>query len=46
MRILGIGPGRIVGEAYRYLLEIRLDEGILGVDEAQRRLEEWFASRA
>ena len=46
MRILSIGPGRVVGEAYRYLLEIRLDEGLLGADEAQRRLEEWFASRA
>jgi poly(A) polymerase len=45
MKILGIGPGRDVGEAYRFLLEIRLDEGPLGVDEAQRRLEEWFARR-
>ena len=27
MEILGIGPGREVGEAYRFLLELRLDEG-------------------
>ena len=38
MRILGIPPGRDVGEAYRFLLELRLDEGPLGAEEAQRRL--------
>ena len=27
MEILGIGPGREVGEAYRFLLELRLDHG-------------------
>ena len=27
MEILGIGPGREVGEAYRHLLELRLDHG-------------------
>ena len=46
MRILGIAPGREVGEAYRFLLELRLDEGPLGEDEAQRRLQQWWASRA
>jgi len=41
MRILGLTPGREVGEAYRFLLELRLDEGPLGEDEAERRLREW-----
>ena len=28
--VLGIPPGREVGEAYRFLLDLRLDEGVLG----------------
>jgi len=43
--ILGIPPGREVGEAYRFLLDLRLDEGIVGEDEAERRLREWWAAR-
>lgn len=46
MLLLGLRPGPLVGEAYRYLLEQRLDEGPLGEAEAARRLREWFASRA
>ncbi|MDQ1217773.1 CCA tRNA nucleotidyltransferase [Microbacterium arborescens] len=44
--ILGIGPGREVGEAYRFLLDIRLDEGMIGEDAAERRLREWWAARS
>ena len=44
--LLGIGPGREVGEAYRFLLEIRLDEGRIGVEEAEARLKQWWAARA
>jgi len=44
--VLGIPPGREVGEAYRFLLDLRLDEGILGEDEAERRLRAWWAARA
>ncbi|MCH6230496.1 CCA tRNA nucleotidyltransferase [Microbacterium sp. CFH 31415] len=43
--VLGIPPGREVGEAYRFLLDLRLDEGIIGGDEAERRLREWWAAR-
>ena len=46
MALLGIRPGPEVGEAYRYLLELRLDEGPLGADEAEARLREWWAARA
>jgi poly(A) polymerase len=46
MARLGIGPGRAVGEALAYLLELRLDEGPLGADEAGRRLEAWWQERA
>ncbi len=45
MRILGIRPGREVGEAYRFLLDLRLDEGPLGPVEAERRLLQWWALR-
>jgi poly(A) polymerase len=43
--ILGIQPGREVGEAYRFLLDLRLDEGPLGTDAAEQRLREWWAAR-
>jgi poly(A) polymerase len=43
--VLGIGPGREVGEAYRFLLDLRLDEGVLGEAEAEKRLRDWWASR-
>ena len=45
MSLLGIGPSRTVGEAWNYLLELRLDEGPLGEEEAQRRLRAWAADR-
>lgn len=40
--VLGISPGPDVGKAYRFLLELRLDEGPLGEDEAERRLRVWW----
>jgi poly(A) polymerase len=43
--ILGIPPGKIIGEAYRFLLALRLDEGFVGKEEARRRLLEWWAVR-
>ena len=45
MSILGLKPGRDVGEAYRFLLELRLDEGEIGVDEATTRLRAWWDNR-
>ena len=45
MEILGIPPGRTVGEALSFLLDIRLDEGLLGRDGATARLHEWYAAR-
>jgi poly(A) polymerase len=45
MRILDIGPSRTVGEARKFLLELRLDEGPLGADEAERRLRAWWSER-
>jgi poly(A) polymerase len=45
MELLDVPPGKVVGEALQFLLEIRLDEGVLGEAEAERRLLEWWASR-
>jgi poly(A) polymerase len=45
MERLGIGPGRDVGDALRFLLELRLDDGPLGDEEAGRRLDAWWAAR-
>ncbi|AMM19477.1 CCA tRNA nucleotidyltransferase [Frondihabitans sp. PAMC 28766] len=44
--ILGIKPSREVGEAYRFLLELRTEEGPLGEEEATRRLLGWWAERS
>lgn len=46
MARLGLTPGREVGEALDFLLELRLEEGPLGEDEAGRRLDEWWAARS
>ena len=45
MQILGIAPGRAVGEAYQFLLELRLEHGPLGPDEAASRLQQWWSAR-
>ena len=45
MEILGIRPGREVGEAYRYLLEQRMEHGPLGEERARALLLEWWAAR-
>lgn len=46
MRILDLKPGREVGEARKFLLDLRLDEGALGEEEATKRLLAWWASRS
>ena len=42
---LGIPPGRAVGDALGFLLELRMDEGPLGEEEALRRLDVWWEAR-
>src|SRR5690606_5067967 len=46
MELLGLAPGREIGEALQFLLEIRLDEGPIGEEEAERRLRTWWAERS
>ena len=45
MEHLGIPAGPLVGQALAHLLEIRLDEGEIGHDEAVARLDQWWKSR-
>jgi poly(A) polymerase len=45
MRILDVKPGPEVGAAYRFLLELRMEEGPLGEEEATRRLREWWSDQ-
>lgn len=42
---LGFAPGREVGEAMAFLMEIRLEEGLIGETEIRKRLDEWHESR-
>ncbi len=45
MEILGIGPGREVGEAYRILLELRMEHGPQDPQLAEAALRAWWAER-
>ena len=46
MEHLGIAPGPLVGAAMEFLLELRLEEGLLGRDEVLRRLDAWWATQS
>jgi poly(A) polymerase len=46
MEHLGVKPSRAVGDALAFLLELRLEHGPLGEEEAYRRLDEWWAERS
>ncbi|MFW7415369.1 CCA tRNA nucleotidyltransferase [Demequina sp. SO4-18] len=46
MEILGIGPGRDVGMAYKHMLELRMEHGPLGEERARAELLAWWAERS
>ena len=46
MRILNLPPGPVVGEAYRFLMDLRLDRGPLGEEQATQALLAWWAARS
>jgi len=43
--ILAIRPGPVLGRAYTFLLDVRLDEGVIGKDAARERLLAWWAEQ-
>ncbi len=45
MELLGVPPGPIVGQAWRFLKELRLDRGPLSRDEAEAELQRWARER-
>jgi len=46
MQILGLSQGREVGEAYKFLMELRLDQGPLGEERAREELLRWWSERS
>jgi poly(A) polymerase len=46
MQHLGIRPGPLVGEVMDFLLEIRLEDGLLGRAAVLERLDAWWAARS
>lgn len=45
MEVLGVKPGPAVGKAYKYMLELRLENGPMGHDAAVAALKEWWAEQ-
>ena len=45
MQLLNLKPSREVGEAMDFLMELRLEQGPIGVDAATQALLKWWASR-
>ncbi|HEY3633084.1 MAG TPA: CCA tRNA nucleotidyltransferase [Jatrophihabitantaceae bacterium] len=45
MAVLGIKPGRMVGQAYQHLLALRMEHGPLGHDRAVDELKKWAAEQ-
>ncbi|NBV12244.1 MAG: CCA tRNA nucleotidyltransferase [Actinobacteria bacterium] len=43
MQLLGVPAGPIIGKAYEYLLELRLEHGPLGAERAEQELRNWWA---
>ena len=46
MHVLNIKPGPEVGKAYQFLLDLRLDKGILGLEKATEELKTWWAKNS
>jgi len=45
MEILQVPPGPVVGEAYQFLLDLRLDRGPMNDAAAEEALRAWWAAR-
>ena len=46
MKVLNIKPGPEVGKAYQFLLDLRLDKGIMGIEKATEELKSWWAKNS
>ncbi|MGK5628235.1 CCA tRNA nucleotidyltransferase [Streptomyces sp. URMC 123] len=45
MEILGVGPGPVVGQAYKHLLDLRLEHGPMDHEAAVAALKEWWSAQ-
>lgn len=45
METLDVGPGPVIGAAYKFLLELRLENGPMERDDAVSALKEWWAQQ-
>jgi poly(A) polymerase len=45
MALLGLKPGPVVGRAYKFLLEERMEHGPLDPAVAESRLRDWWAAQ-
>jgi len=45
MAVLGVGGGRVVGQAYAHLLALRMEHGPLGPERAEAELRAWAGER-
>jgi poly(A) polymerase len=43
--VLGIEPGPVLGRAYTFLLDLRLDRGPIGREAAEAELRTWWAEQ-
>ncbi|MEU8958926.1 CCA tRNA nucleotidyltransferase [Streptomyces sp. NPDC048518] len=46
MEVLGVSPGPVIGKAYKFLLELRLENGPMERDVAVAALKEWWAAQS
>ncbi len=46
MALLDLPPGPVVGQAYRHLLDLRIEHGPLGEERAVDELRAWWAARS
>ncbi|WP_156727818.1 CCA tRNA nucleotidyltransferase [Streptomyces apocyni] len=46
MKVLNVGPGPVIGQAYKFLLELRLENGPMERDAAVAALKEWWAAQS
>lgn len=46
MEVLGVPPGPVVGQAYKFLLELRLENGPMERDAAVTALKEWWTEQS
>lgn len=45
MVMLGLKPGPVVGRAYKYMLEQRMEQGPLSAEDAKASLQAWWAEQ-